>query len=277
MQNGWLKRQLTKSKQNSPLWADFCDALQTLISNHAEEYLTRLKSRTSLFDQSRQDLDILVRELGDFFALGKVTDDNLPIVIMQRQDQIHLKLTIYPLINTLIREFNGISVTWQPLYAPTDQEKHPYGSLLVIESEISDYVNIADWFMTSRGVIRVPINDIRDKFSTAAGGSESAIESFETLLKRVIYPLIPLRIVCDGQQYFLHFDLIEIKEIISLAESNVFDLPKVIIEYVDSIDTNSSIQTNFDMSNSVRDPYPTHSSYRMDAFACDAMTIDEKY
>lgn len=278
MNKNWLVDRLTKARAGEPIWKDFAQALQDLINNHAEEYITRLRRKVSLFDADKRDLDQILRELGDFFALGNVEDENLPIVIMQRQDQIHQKKTIYPLVNTLVREFNGIKVTWEALYAPVDQERYPYGTKFVIEREIAEEAIPRDeWFMTSRGVIRVPMLEVRRAFD---GGSDAdaAVSEFEELLKSVIYPLIPLRIVCDGQQYFLSFDLIELVERLSNKSSGIETTTPAAIEITEDNNVKTSwILTRPPAFNNTREPHLYPSSNRLDAFACDALSIDKAY
>lgn len=276
MKKSWLRNQLTKAKQAAPMWADFIDAVQEIIERHAEQYLDRAKRRVSLFDADKQDLEVMLRELGDFFALGDVSDENLPLVIMQRQDQIHSKKTIYPLVNTLIREFRGVTVTWEPLFAPVDQETWPYGARLLIEREIGDTeIPVNDWFMTSRGVIRVPLNQVRRSYGNGEG-SQEAIDEFESIIKRVIYPLVPLRIVCDGQQYFLSFDLVEFMEY--ATQSSMSDTHLDVKEYAEASDVIGSIVSVQDeIPVSMRDEWISPARYRIDGLPCDALTIDRLY
>lgn len=276
MKKSWLRNQLTKAKQAAPMWADFIDAVQEIIERHAEQYLDRAKRRVSLFDADKQDLEVMLRELGDFFALGDVSDENLPLVIMQRQDQIHSKKTIYPLVNTLIREFRGVSVTWEPLFAPVDQETWPYGTKLLIERELADTeIPVNDWFMTSRGVIRVPLNQVRRSYG---GGSDSqaAIDEFESIIKRVIYPLVPLRIVCDGQQYFLSFDLVEFMEYATQSSMVETQLDTSETSDISNL-KGSTVLTQEEIPVSLRDDLPPLPRYRVDGLPCDALTIDRLY
>lgn len=254
---------------------DFATALQDLITAHAEQYLIRLKKRPSLFEADKRDLDTLLQELGNFFAIGEVDDENLALTIMQRQDQIHLKRTVYPLINTLVREFRGIQVTWEPLYAPVDQEAHPYGDLLLIEREISETgIPRDEWFLTSRGVIRVPMLEVRRSFGNSASDSDAAIQQFESLLRRVIYPLIPLRIVCDGQQYYLSFDLIEAMESIN-SVSDVSTTTKPIAELDETLNTgNAGVADLPAQLLNNRDPIKYTPQNRFDAYRFDAVGID---
>lgn len=276
MKKNWLVDRLTDERKSKPIWRDFIEALQSLIETHAEQYITRLKHKVSLFDADPRDLDIMLKELGDFFALGQVDDVNLPLTIMQRQDQIHQKKTIYPLVNTLIREFGGIRVEWSPLFAPIDQGLHAYGDLLVIEREIAETGIPRDqWFMTSRGVIRVPMNEVRRTFDDGLSDSDHAISQFEELLKRVIYPLIPLRIVCDGQQYFLSFDLVEIKEWMEANDSSVCDKPQEITEPNDSInDGDFCATTTPPAMDNQREAIPFPEQNRLDSWRFDSVGVD---
>lgn len=277
MNKDWLTKRLSKSRQTQPIWKDFAQALQDLITNHAEEYVTRLKQKISLFDADKRDLNTMLEELGSFFQLGNVEEENLPIIIMQRQDQIHQKKTIYPLVNTLNREFNGIQVTWEALYAPKDQEKYPYGTRFVIERELKDEeIPIDDWFLTSRGVIRVPMIEVNRAFGGQSNGTDEAISEFEKLLKAVIYPLIPLRIVCDGQQYYLSFDLIEVMEKLSCFDSSITTKTPDKIERIENNTVkNSGVITNPPAFNNKREPFLYPSSNRLDGFSCDSLGLDK--
>ncbi|WP_419238314.1 hypothetical protein ACN08P_23090 (plasmid) [Photobacterium leiognathi subsp. mandapamensis] len=277
MNKNWLVDRLTPSRKEAGIWRDFAYALQDLLNTHVEEYLTRLRRKLSLFDADKRDLDQMLKELGTVFALGNVNDDNLPLVVMQRQDEIHQKKTIYPLVNTLVREFNGIKVSWEPLYAPIDQDTYPYGTKFVIKSEIKDEaIPESDWFMTSRGVIRVPMLEVNRAFGEEAATTDEAIDKFEALIRDVIYPLIPLRIVCDGQQYFLNFDLIEFPEYMEYQTSAITSVIKDMIERLESMGHEQAIGVNVEFDN-IRQPDQFPCRNRIDRFRCDSLRIDKSY
>ena len=74
-----------------------------------------------------------------------------------------LKGTERPINQTIYREFNGISVLWDPIYAPVDLERHPYGTVLIPESTLETTGGtFGEMFLTSRGMISIPINDTAD-------------------------------------------------------------------------------------------------------------------
>lgn len=85
------------------------------------------------------------------------------MLLQQRFDEIHFKGTERPINQTIYREFNGISVLWDPIYAPVDFERHPYGTVLIPESTLETTGGtFGEMFLTSRGMISIPINDPPD-------------------------------------------------------------------------------------------------------------------
>lgn len=270
-QKGWVKRRLTKAKQESPLWADLADSIESMIATHVDTYLDRLKRRVSLFDAHKEDLKVALTELGDFFAFGDVEDEDIALMIMQREDEIHQKRTIYPLTGTLNREFGGLNVTWEPFYAPADQELYPYGSRFVIEREIEqEQIPREDWFLTSRGIIRVPLHDVYRVF----GYGNEGMAIFEERIRRIIHPLIPLRIVCDGQQYYLHYKLSERIEFLNIIESNIAQFPLVSHEAQETpgIDDNQ-VENRLKIIGATGNT-PTGELYLMDEIPIDSLDTD---
>ena len=70
-----------------------------------------------------EDLDTRIGEMGKFFTIRVSDASSKPMLLQQRLDEIHFKGTAQPITQTFYREFNGIPVTWQPLFAPVDVEK----------------------------------------------------------------------------------------------------------------------------------------------------------
>lgn len=211
MQKDWLKRQLTTAKQGSPLWGELAEAIQELVDQHALPLVERLKNMKSAFTMSEPDIDRKIDELGRFFAIRAVTAEIKPIVFMQRLDEIHLKDTEYPLINTLWREFGGLSVKWAPLYAPVDLKKYPYGSVLITKDDSRRNSGMyGDMFLTSRGVIRLPLNEIMR--NSQFEDMEEVVEGLIREIKVYVEPLLPLHIVFDGHQLELTYTIKEADE-----------------------------------------------------------------
>lgn len=199
MKSDWLKKQLIPVKEKSLLYRELAEVIQSVVKQAVEPYLERLKNRPSLFNMSREDLITVIRELGDFFRVKESNySDNgdLAIIVMQRQDEIHQKRTVYPLLNTINREFPDINMQWEPLYAPVDQEKNPYGKYFVRSKDVAKRKNNDVYFLTSRGVLTVPILEVLNNYSHL--DSYSAVKELSEQVERLIYPIIPLRIVKHG-------------------------------------------------------------------------------
>lgn len=276
----WLKGQLTTAKQSQDSWVDLAAALATSIYDHVESYIERLQSRNSLYDMEDEDILTDTEELRKVFPLYNVESEDLPHVIMQRQDEIHFKKTVYPLTATITREFSGMEVTWEPLYAPKDQETYPYGTLFITANEFEDYaaqgLDESAFFKTSRGVIRVPINQV-------AGGengvTEEDIAAFEEKIRRVIYPLIPLKIVCDGQSYYISMDISEFVESIGqwtqqIADNTYTTAEQSELEYSHdaSVLPSTTIVTTDEKTVTTFNGTP-----RLDSVPIDAIFLDRRY
>ena len=271
----WLVNQLTKTKQQEESWSDLAESLGELIAMHVEGLVTRLKARNSLYDMNKQDLEVESIELRKVFPLGDVKDEDLPHAIMQRRDEIHFKKTVYPLISTIAREFAGMEVSWEKLYAPIDQERFPYGELFALESELNDFHDLEpeDFFLTSRGVIRIPITKIQ---SGQAGIGEEEIRKFEEKVKRVIYPLIPLRIVCSGQIYYIKIELSELVEWVEYSDTITNSLSSTQERPSHTEFGHNEAHTIVSL-NERKTTSPIYATPRMDANPMDAVILDRVY
>lgn len=221
----WLRNMLTPSKQKSPMWVDLIDAITDALNTFPEKYLDRLKTRISLFEQSGEELSIELKELGDNFAYGDVNEKNLPLIIMQREDEFHFKSTEYTLASTLVREFSGINIQWKRLFAPKDLETVPYCEKLIIDKQFDiGFQDKDDFFLTSRGLIYIPLQQLR-----GVGTTEQDIVAFEFHLRRVAHPLVPLHIVLEGYLYYFNVNLDELPETIDfeLIGKSEIHIPEV--------------------------------------------------
>lgn len=212
----WLSNQLTKVKSEEQAWSDLASILGNALEIYVEPHLERVKRRVSLFEQSKEDLQIELKELGDFFSFGDINDENLAITILQRKDQIHFKRTLSPLISTLNREFEGLGVTWQALYNPVDGE---YGIGMRTRQGITG--NEDKYWLTSRGIIQIPLNEI---LKSENDDLNDALDQLEKEIERVVYPLIPLRIVFDGTLYVMFYHIKERAETVEVDFSSVSEV-----------------------------------------------------
>lgn len=271
----WLKGQLTNAKKNEQSWSDFVLAFGEVLENHIETYIDRLKTRSSIYEMSKPDLLEETKELRKIFPLGEVSDEDLPHVIMQRQDEIHFKKTVYPLMATISREFNGMNVEWIRLYAPINQERYPYGTLFVQEDKLDDFHDLKreDFFLTSRGVIRIPVNMIQ---SGSKGIGEEEIRAFEARIRQVIYPLIPLRISCDGNVYYIKINILELIEWVEQRTSAKTYLDPMKQVECSTESQKNKVQTKIPITED-KPVTPVYTSPRLDAIPLDALALDRVY
>lgn len=210
MEENWFKNRLTQAKQSSELWTGFADAVQSLLDSAIVPVIERLANRKSLFSMGTDDLKTRMSELGKFFYISDENGASLPVLIQQRLDEIHYKGTTRPIESTLWREFKNLAAEWTPLYAPIDQTNYPYGSVFFTAEELEAAIpKYGECFLTSRGRIKVALNDVYDTFSNV--NPDAVLDEFERQFKLVVEPLIPLHIVFDGMGYHLSFAIAERK------------------------------------------------------------------
>lgn len=208
MLKDWLLKQLTPAKQESEIWQGYVSTLQTMYEQTIEPITQRIDNRKSFFTMDVQDLDTRINELGQFFAIRAKSDASKPILLAQRLDEIHFKGTSRPITATFWREFENIPAKWEPLYAPIDQSKKPYGELLIPENQIP-YAEqtYGEFFLTSRGMISLSLNSLYELYG--AEKQSELVKRIQAQYKEIIEPLLPLDIVSDGFLLYLEFTLLE--------------------------------------------------------------------
>lgn len=274
MKTDWLKQRLTAAKQAAPMWSELAEAVQEVFEQHIEPQLSRLRGLSSAYTMTNEDLTLRISELGEFFTLSeRVAEADWPLALMQRHDEIHLKKTDYPIVSTLSREFNGMKATWEPLYAPKDQKLYPYGSRFSIESQLeSENIPPDQWFMTSRGVIRVPLTSLQSSFSKLATVDEQAT-AFEEAMTRFIAPLVPLHIVFEGAQYYLQYVLPELEEVIVQKLATAGQTFPPILEALTRFSTTSGVVQTMPVANNGVE-YRYSQRARLDVQPLDSWTLD---
>ena len=212
--SGWFANRLTASKQKSEMQLGMASIVEDMFIAIVEPILSRLSDRKSFFTMADTDLDTRIDEMGQFFTIRASDASSKPMLLQQRLDEIHFKGTSRPITQTFYREFNGVPVTWQPMYAPVDVTKWAYGTRLIAENNL-DAIGDAygDLFLTSRGVISIPYSDLvaiiqsgkNPAITTVAEVTEEALTKF----KQVAAPLLPLHIVFDGLQTLIDWEFTE--------------------------------------------------------------------
>ena len=220
MKDNWLKERLTKVKQDSHLWSAFIDALQDVWNEAVEPILTRISNRKSFFTMDSEDMDARIAEYGRFFVITEKDKARRPMLLAQRLDEVHFKGTILPIEQTFWREFGCIPVSWEPLYAPINIEKHPYGSYFATEIEIpTAQAQFGEFFLTSRGLVVVDQNKLYRSYGEQ--DKEAAVQKLLSDFETVIAPLLPLHIVFDGVSFRLSAVFPEVAEILNCLSTDV--------------------------------------------------------
>lgn len=212
----WLKNQLTPEKRNAGLWPDFADALQALYEEQVEPLLKRVSDRKSFFTMHPDDLDTRISEYGQFFIIGDTNKASRPILLAQRLDEVHFKGTDRPIVATFWREFGNLPVSWEPLYAPVDQERFPYGYFFTTASGVEIAKgSYGEFFLTSRGTINVDLNKLYEIYGYAE--QDKLVRRLMSDVDRIVKPLLPLEMVFDGITLRLDFQLQEAQDTLQLA------------------------------------------------------------
>lgn len=212
--SGWFKNRLTPSKQDAVMQEGLAGTVENLFIAVVEPILARITDRKSFFTMSDTDLDTRIEEMGQFFTIRASDASSKPMLLQQRLDEIHFKGTSRPITQTFYREFNGVPVTWQPLYAPVDTARYAYGTRLIAENNL-DAVGTAygDLFLTSRGVISIPYSELIQIIQSGKNPSiitvDQVSEEALTKFKQVSVPLLPLHVVFDGLQMLVDWDFQE--------------------------------------------------------------------
>lgn len=275
MRSNWLRDRLTEAKQKSVMWTELADSIQAIFEQQVEPVINRLRSMNSTFSMTEEDLKKRVTELGEFFVISeRVPIEDWPLALMQRQDEIRLKRTDYPLKSTINREFSGLQIEWLPLYAPLDQTAWPYGSRFTTTEQMPfEDLPENEWFMTARGVIMLPITELTKAFPDSKTVDEQTA-LFEAALSRLIEPMIPLHIVYDGTRYYMTYTLPEFEEIYAPVAYEIAQTMPAAIEghehQVVGVDTPTDYMPVMNNGCAYRYNYQP----RMDAYSLDAWTLD---
>ncbi|PIJ43333.1 phage tail protein [Tatumella sp. OPLPL6] len=216
----WFKNRLVPDKQNTELWSSFAEAIQTLYEGEIEPIIKRISDRRSFFSMDPEDLDTRTAEYGRFFVMGEVDQSQKAMLLTQRLDEIHFKGTTRPIEQTFWREFGNLPVSWQPLYAPVNTDKYPYGTYLITEDAISvAKTTYGEFFLTSRGNIQVDLNALYEYYGI--GDRDNIIKTLLEKFDLIIAPLMPLHMVFDGISLLLAFKLADKAERFTLFEQVV--------------------------------------------------------
>ncbi|UVN08074.1 MAG: hypothetical protein [Bacteriophage sp.] len=211
----WIKNHLIPEKRDAGLWPGFADALQEIYEDQIEPLLERLSARKSFFTMHPDDLDKRIKEYGQFFVIGQNGTASRPILLTQRLDEVHFKGTDQPIIATFWREFGNLPVTWEPLYAPVDQDLCPYGMFFTTAAGMEvAAASFGEFFLTSRGTISVDLNRLYEIYGFDE--QDKLVKRLISDFDRIVAPLLPLETVFDGISLRLDFWLEEARDEIEI-------------------------------------------------------------
>ncbi|MGC0875071.1 phage tail protein [Pantoea agglomerans] len=220
MIKNWVKDRLVKEKRDSELWAGFADAIQSVYEQTVEPILQRISNRKSYFTMDKEDLTLRMSEYGRFFVVAETSDTSRPVLLAQRLDEVHFKGTDKPITSTFWREFDNLPVTWQPLYAPVDQEKAPYGTFFTTKDGVAvAQEKYGEFFLTSRAHISVSLNELYERYGYSE--QSEAVNKLLAKFDQIIQPLLPLHIVFDGVALFISFEMAADADRIQLISAGI--------------------------------------------------------
>lgn len=108
-------------------------------------------------------------------------------------------------------------MSWEPLYAPVDQKRFPYGTFFTNEIGIQVAQDTyGEFFLTSRGTVNVDLNKLYEIY-----GYEEQDQLVQRLINdfdRIVAPLLPLEMVFDGITLRLDFWLEESPEVLKVQD-----------------------------------------------------------
>ncbi|MGP9633784.1 hypothetical protein ACT3R7_12025 [Halomonas sp. AOP43-A1-21] len=194
---GWLVDRLTPYKQSQPRWHDLAVALETYWDTYNTPAIERIEQMRSVFTAHDEDVEALLREAGVQFEVGMpIIDGNRAFAYAWRSYEIHRKDNAAVLGQVLSRDFSGLDVRWEPLFAPKNK---PYGAGEFLTRHDIHLMGLdrRDYFRTYRGVVLANLHGIHSVgYDTLA---------FSAAVKRKVDVLRPAHVVHDGEYFFSVF------------------------------------------------------------------------
>ena len=200
--NNWLSNRLTPSKIKEARWLEFSTVLEHVWEEFFDPGISRLERLRSAYTADDADLIKKIREMGDYFSFDRPRYEDRPVSLAWRRLELEYKDMELILSSVFRRHYSNLPVTWFPIFAPLDQEVHPYGSLFeVAEGPWPELKNIppTDWFLTSRGRLGTDYGYLLSLGLL----KEPFLDGALPLLQRTK----PLHIVYDGPLWYIWFDL----------------------------------------------------------------------
>ena len=199
MAEHWLVSRLAGDKKESQRWIELSEALESFWDNNLHARVQGVADSRSIFTAEESDLQKLLKELGDFYDVNlQIENENKPLAIAWRRNEIHLKNTRLTIESIIKRNFSGLEVRWEALYARKDKDYSLDN--LFSEQEVKDLGwNIDDLFMTSRGRLWIHKSQFISLGLTK--------QDFRLAAQKEIAKIKPTHIVYDGEFLALEVSL----------------------------------------------------------------------
>lgn len=147
----WLKKRLSPVKDDPGRWTELAEALQQYWEENFDPDAKDLGDLLSVFSTSKEDLKVIIAELGDYFRSDIGVENDWPIQILWRRLELQGKETENLIQMVLRRKFLGLDIRWSPLYA---HKTDSYGTNFKKKEEITyQGLDVSDFFLSSRGKI----------------------------------------------------------------------------------------------------------------------------
>lgn len=195
----WLVKRLTPKKARQERWVGLATSRQKIWENFFDPALLRLENLRSFYKAEDEDLALLLREMGDYFASDAPNQADRPISVAWRRLELEYKDLELILTSVFRRHYGNLPVTWFPLFAPLDEE---YGMTFVpAEGPWPELKNTPPdgMFLTSRGLLGTDYSHLL----SIGLSKEEFLDKALPLLKRTK----PLHIVYDGALWYIRFDI----------------------------------------------------------------------
>ena len=195
----WLLNRLAGGRVNAKQWRELARALELFWDTHYEPVITRIADSRSLFTASDADLELTLKDLGEFFNVNMpLADVSKPLAVAWRRNEIHLKSTSIPISSIIGRNYDGLEVRWEELYAPIHGQYDTLSLLSAEEIKKAGH-DMGHFFMTSRG--RLWAN--KGQF-LSLGISQS---EFRRAVRAEIAKIRPVHIVYEGEYFVLNIEV----------------------------------------------------------------------
>ena len=159
MDAGWLINRLTPARQNEARWVELAEALEKFWEeNFYKTHRQELTDILSYYTSSKDDLLQLMTDMAAFFE-GQMSQEDIALGLTWSHNELQLKEYADILASTLRRKLGGAETEWVPMFA---EKSKTYGTSFKTQAEVEGAGgSLGDWFMTSRGKIKVTSSTMR--------------------------------------------------------------------------------------------------------------------